>query len=196
MKSLAPFAFALFASCAVNDAPATSSASSAVSVLGTDVLTSENWFARDTHTIDDVWPAGQGITSTQILVRKGPCRNDPNNDCTSPNAVQTFMAVVVWNHSTVGHIYWVTKGTDGSDFHNLVDNALGTRCNTNPDHGGGWDGSPYVGTPPAPHPNVNGWAFDVDTTFNQNAKDAAAQLDAWTGPQSVFANYVVPPPKQ
>src|SRR5262245_33451397 len=106
MKSLATLALALFASCAVNDAPPTSSVAS--SVLGTDVLTSENWFARDTHTIDDLWPAGQGINSMQVLVRKGPCRNDDaNNDCMGPYAVQTFMAVVVWNHNTVGHIYWV-----------------------------------------------------------------------------------------
>lgn len=189
MKSLVPLACALFASCVMNDAPTTSTATS--TLLGTDSNTSEDWHAGK-ETADAFWPTGQGITSTQVLIRKGPCRNDPNGDCTSQGAIQTFMAVVVWNHSTVGHIYWVNKGSDGSDFHTLLDNTIGTRCNTNPDHNGGWDGGPYTGSPPVPHPNVTGgnWIFTLDSTFLQNAKDAAAALDNATGPQSPFSTYV------
>jgi hypothetical protein len=178
MKRLVPLALALAASCAVTDTPRTSSVTSALLV---DATRSEDWYAGK-QTIDDLWPSNQGITSMQILTRRGPDRTD---------GTKTFIAVVVWNHDTVGHIYWVSRGTDGSDFSSLRDNTLATRCNSNPDHDGGSDGTPYAGTPPVPHPNVSGYlSFTVDATFLQNAKDAAVALDNATGPSSAFVTYV------
>jgi hypothetical protein len=182
MKSLVPLALALFASCAVNDAPPTSTATTALSTnggasVGTDVNYSVDW--SDKFTSEDLWPTNAGITSTQVLIRKGQDRAD---------GTHTFIAVVVWNHTTVGHIYWVNRGTDGSNFHTLLDNTIGARCNNAPDHGGGGDGVPVGGTPPIPRPNVS--YFTVDATFLQNAKDAALALDNATGPQSAFVTYV------
>jgi hypothetical protein len=182
MKSLALLAFALFAGCAVNE-PATSSATSAASnppPIGPDATQSEDWQAGK-QTIDDLWPiTSPAITSMRILTRKGPDRGD---------GTKTFLAVVVWNHTTVGHVYWVNRGSVGADFSNLRDNTLATRCNSNPDNGGGQDGAPVAGPTPTPHPNVNGPYLAFDPTFLQNAKDAAAAVDTWTGPQSVFVTY-------
>src|SRR4029077_5313840 len=66
----------------------------------TDHTTSEPWTAS--LGAEDLWPTNCGITSAQILKRKGP---------TNPiNNADTFIAFVVWNDSIVGHIYTVDIG--------------------------------------------------------------------------------------
>jgi hypothetical protein len=95
----------------------------------------------------DIWPTGQGIISTQIMIRKGP----------DSRAGATFIAFVIWNGSFVGKIFRVHVGADGADFHTTVANITSTRTFGFPDHSTSSGGNPTGGSgTPLPHPNVDG----------------------------------------
>jgi hypothetical protein len=164
MKTLASFAFLIFAGCAVTDStPATSTVQSGL----TEKNYSEDWNQK--LTIDDLWPTGVGITSTQVLYRSGPDRAD---------GTHTFIAFIVWNHNTVGHAYVVNRGADGSDMHAQYENMVATRTGSAPDHNVGGNGGTSGGVTPAPHPQVVGNPIIFSTTYLNLIKSTAASIDA------------------
>lgn len=163
MKSVGLLGIVLFgAACMGSDEPQTSTTTSAL----TERSSSEPWDTK--NTVDDIWP--DGANQCQVLYRKGPAYN----------GAASFLAFVVWNHNTVGHVYWIPVGPLGTDFKSTFNTAFSQRTNTpnNPlgDHWGGGTGGGGVGTPPAPHPQVNDPLVFSNAYLNA-AKTAAAAID-------------------
>lgn len=125
----------------------------------------------------DIWPAGQGITSTQIMMKKGP----------DSSAGPTFIAFVVWNGNFVGKIFRVHLGADGADFAATSHNITATRTNGFPDHTTSSGGNPTAGSgTPLPHPNVDG-SIHYTATFLNNVKTNASIILNATGDFINFA---------
>ena len=140
--------------------------STATSELNIGTMT-ETWDTKSTTKIDTLWPTT--THSTQLIMRVGPDKfGNP-----------AFLAFVVWDHTTVGHVYWVTIGDEGADLKQAWENAFALRTNTHPanfDRWGGGNGGGGTGTPPTPHPNVD--SFFVGGTWLSHARTTAADLDA------------------
>jgi len=178
MKSVGLVGIAFVAGCMSEEpSPQLSTTSSALS----DATVTEGWDSMDKRTdaekVAALWPST--ATTAQILYRQGP----------PLLGAKAFLAFVVWDHTTVGHVYWVAIGNDGADLKNMWDKAFAQRTNTQSapaflDHWGGGTGGGGVGTPPTPHPNVS--QFPISSTWAQQAKSAAAAIDA---ADSQFAQY-------
>lgn len=174
MKTVALIALSLFTACAAPDGATTSSTEQGVTVGelgGPDANTSQFWDTSNDGTA--IWPAGTSVTHTQILMRKAP----------TVNGQAYYLAFVVWNHATVGHIYQIPTGsTTGADFMQKWDSAdlnRNTLLENNGifDHGGGTDGSPVSGTgTPTPHPNVYG-QYLFGPSYLSHLKTTAGTLD-------------------
>lgn len=184
MKTVALIALSLFTACAAAPDGSTPTSSTQQDVTswntvyvgtlgGPDANTTSSW---DPSTMDgtDIWPAGLSVTHTQILIRKGPA---------AANGDPQYLAFVVWNHDTIGHIYLIPTGsTIGSDFMHTWQVAFVNRDTTLENnnifyHGGGSDGSPTSGTgTPTPHPNVTG-AYIFGGYYLGSLKTAAGTLD-------------------
>lgn len=170
MKSVGLAGIVFVAGCmSAESSPQLSTTSSAL----TDATMTEGWSATDKRTdaekVNALWPST--ATTAQILYRQGPALGGN----------KAFLAFVVWDHTTVGHVYWIAIGNDGADLKNMWDKAFSSRTNAQNgpaflDHWGGGTGGGGVGTPPTPHPNVS--QFPVSATWIQEAKSAAASIDA------------------
>ena len=157
MRQVALLSFVALASCV---APQLDTASQSISVP--EATDSVFWNPR-INVGSDIWPAGQGITSTQIMMKKGP----------DSSAGPTFIAFVIWNGNFVGKIFRVHLGADGADFAGTSHNINATRVNASPDHSTSSGGNPIAGSgTPLPHPNVDG-AIHYSTTFLNNVKTNA-----------------------
>ena len=180
MKSVGLVGIVMVAGCmSAEPSPQVSTTSSAL----TDATMTEPWSSTDKRTDADkvaaLWPSG--ATTAQIIYRQGPPIGQLTNTSVQVPGQKAFLAFVVWNHSVVGHVYWVAIGPDGADLKNMWDKAFSQRTNVQSgpaflDHWGGGTGGGGVGTPPTPHPNVDG--FPISATWNQAAKDAAAAIDS------------------
>jgi hypothetical protein len=161
--------------CTMADSPESTESTATSEINGG--LTTEGWDieAKPADKVNAVWPAS--ATRAQILYRGGPDKfGNP-----------AFLAFVVWDHTTVGHVYWIEMGNYGTDFKQNWDNAFAQRTNNEPnlfDHWGGANGGGALGNPPMPHPQVD--SFVVSAAWLQNAKDAAASIDA---ADHTFAQY-------
>lgn len=155
------------ASCAISTEPQTSSEESAVILLPPS-KTTQSWSLKSDY--DAIWPTGQGIDTTYVLIKKGyPAQNgDP----------ATFLAFVVWDNNTLGHVYQVHYGTEGQDFRETVAGALAVRTANNLDHSGGSTGSGEGGTViPRPHPSGGDPQVIVSPQEVLNALNTSAALD-------------------
>jgi hypothetical protein len=94
-----------------------------------------------------LWPAGQGITSMQVLLRKGP----------RGSAGETFLAFVVWNGQTVGRILRAPVSTrSGAHLRATIGNISTARTITFGDGSASSAGNISGGKPvPEPGPNVD-----------------------------------------
>jgi hypothetical protein len=156
MKAVATSLVLVLASCAMGSEPdtATTQDNAIVTRALPEVDTSCQWvpgkncygLANDGN---NIWPAGMGITSVQVLVRGGPTRLEGRQ--------QTFLAFVVWNSTTVGRIFRIDLGTTAEqDWNAALHNIVAGRTLNLFDSQAGSQGS-TVGTPtPPPHPNVVG----------------------------------------
>jgi hypothetical protein len=114
-----------------------------------------------------IWPANAGITSTIVLYRKGP------DGSTGP----TFLAFVVWNQSTVGHILRSTFGRNGTHLRTTISNISAARTFGAPDNNQGSAGNSTVGNPPSPGPHIDD-PIQVSQRFLDAAKVAARNINA------------------
>jgi hypothetical protein len=154
----------LVAGCvATPDGPATQSVQSAIS----SPVTSEGWSAGK-QDINDIWPANSGITSCYTLMKPG---------YTLADGTRTFFAIVVWNTSTIGHVYYIHAGTDGQDFRNIVNQANATRTFGFSSRAAGLAGNADNNVPPIPRPHIGGDGWSVSAAELNNALDAAIQID-------------------
>ncbi|MGE5183153.1 MAG: hypothetical protein ACM31C_13875 [Acidobacteriota bacterium] len=151
-------------------------------VGGGDANTTQFWDPNK-GSAEDLWPSDQQIWAANVLIRKAPDIPPPPSSTNGVSA-PAFLAVVVWNHATVGRIYWIPFGSTGTDFHHTWDSTLALRTNNAPNNGGGSDGSPIAGSgSPTPHPNVDqygnfiNWYLRFLDGFVANAKTAAYQVD-------------------
>jgi len=164
MKRSAVLGMVFVAGCVAAEPTTESTTTSAI----TTSITTEAWdpSAKSADKTDALWPTS--AHTTQILYRVGPDKfGNP-----------AFLAFVVWNHTTVGHVYWIEIGSVGTDFKQSWDNAFASRTNTQPplfDRYGGSTGGGGVGTPPMPHPNVSN--FVISGAWLDQAKTAAGALD-------------------
>jgi hypothetical protein len=106
---------------------------------------------------NNIWPTGVGITSVQVLIRRGPTRLSGSQ--------QTFLAFVIWNKTTIGRIFRVDIGSDGVNWRETLSNVTASRTFGNPDFSTGTTGTASGGpvNPPTPHVNIeNQITFDDD----------------------------------
>lgn len=148
-------------------------------ILGPDATLTETW-TPGKMVANDIWPNPGTVTTTQILYRKAPqycVSNDDICNATHGTLVNGYFAFVVWNHTTLGHVYFLPENATGSDFKNFVNQTFATRTNAYADRTNGSTGSPGGGgggTRPPPRPNV----YPVTPAIAAAAKNAAAQIDA------------------
>jgi hypothetical protein len=118
---------------------------------------------------NDIWPSGQGITTTQVMIRKGP----------DSSAGATFIAFVIWNGNFVGKIFRVHVGSDGTDFHQVLANITSARTFGFPDHNSTSTGNVTSGSgTPLPHPNVDGTVHYTPSELGNVKTNAAVILNA------------------
>jgi hypothetical protein len=118
-----------------------------------------------TSTGNDIWPSDLPITTTSVLIRKGPDNTDG----------ATFLAFVVWNGNVVGKIFRVQVGNGGADFRSTVNSINATRTFGIPDRASSSSGNAGTGgVTPLPHPNVDG-PIAFSATFLHQVK-LSAQL--------------------
>jgi hypothetical protein len=203
MKALAPLAIilssgsiaGLISGCVAE--PQTESSSSDLSLtnlpgvnlfptVGPDASESQAWVAGRMG-VDTLWPTGVGIVTMQALMRKGPDINCAVADTGASTCQHTFVAFVVWNHATVGKIFWIPEGPTGADFKQNLDLTFAQRTNPYQFRWAGGTGGGGAGTPPTPHPNVAG---DIVVSFSPTylgvVKTAAGQID---GADIAFTQY-------
>lgn len=172
MKTVAVFATTLFAlsiaSCAdpIGDGatePTSTTTEAATSCKLVDATTSEFW--STSNGAAELWPAGCGITSTNVFIRKA----------VDLDGAPAFLASVVWNDSVVGHVYWIPVGSLGLDFHETLAETRGARTNNQPTFSYGEGGGPDGGNPLSPgHPHVDGYL--LDPTFIADLKGFSTRL--------------------
>jgi hypothetical protein len=144
-----------------------------------EVNTSVAWEPGKTDG-NDIWPTGQGITTTQVMIKGGP------DSTTGP----TFIAFVVWNGNFVGKIFRVHAGSDGVDFRQVVAGINATRTFGFPDREGSSTGNGTNGpVTPLPHPNVDG-AITFPPAYLNNVKTNALIIH---GATADFLNYAGAP---
>jgi hypothetical protein len=118
---------------------------------------------------NDIWPSDQAITTTQVMIRKGPMSS----------AGATFIAFVIWNGNFVGKIFRVHVGSDGADFHQALANITNARTFGLPDHNISSTGNVTSGSgTPLPHPNVDGAVHYTASELGNVKMNAQIILDA------------------
>ena len=117
---------------------------------------------------NNIWPLEGRITSLQILLRGGPDRAE--------HRIQTFLAFVVWNRTTVGRIYRVDFGAAGADFRAVSSNIIAGRTSSLPDTSAGSSGTGLGSPAPAPHPNVEG-PLEFTDTYLKSVAAVAGDID-------------------
>jgi hypothetical protein len=154
MKAVATLFVLVLASCAVSNDPDTSSVEEhATTRVLPQVNTSCQWTARGTcyglpNDGNNIWPAGMGITSVQVLLRAGPDRLEHKQ--------QTFLAFVIWNSTAVGRIFRIDLGSsDAADWRANLDGIVAGRTFNIFDSQAGSAGSTVGGPGPIPHPNID-----------------------------------------
>lgn len=152
----APLFLLALASCAIAGDPETSvteSKATTATVAGLPAVnTSCRWVPGGTcygvaNDGNSIWPTGMGITSVQVLTRRGPTRLSGTQ--------QTALAFVIWNSTTVGRIFRIDIGPDGVNWREVLSNITASRTFGNPDFGTGSTGTASGGPVNPPHPNVN-----------------------------------------
>lgn len=139
---------------------------------------SELWVPK-LNSGNDIWPAGQGITSTQVMIKKGP----------ASSAGPTFIAFVIWNGNFVGRIFRVHNGSDGADFHQAAAGIGTVRTVNFPDNSNSSTGNVTGGSgTPLPHPNVDGTIHYLPSSLTNVKTSAMAILTATNN----FVNFVEP----
>jgi hypothetical protein len=114
-----------------------------------------------------LWPADAGITSVQVLLRKGP----------QGTAGPTFLAFVVWNDSVVGRILRApTAGRAGTHLRASINNIIAGRTTGAPDTSAGSSGNVSGGkSPPVPGPHIDD-AIQFSPGYLTAAKNAARAI--------------------
>jgi hypothetical protein len=119
---------------------------------------------------EEVWPTGQGITSVQVIYKRGPERS----------LGPTYFAFVVWNGTTIGKIYCAYLGPIGADLRRNLSDTTATRTVNAPSFTasstGSGSGGPII---PTPHPNVDG-EFAFSSTYLDNLKQTALAIRVTT----------------
>ncbi len=174
MRVAVPLLCVVLASCVVNTDPQTSTEASALTEahqsvawepdLGCGPVTRPAVVSCDANFL---WPPNQGITSAQVLLRKGPNGSDG----------PTFLAFVVWNRSTVGRIIRATVGRKGNDLRAVLSDALATRTYGFPDNTAGSTGNASGGKIPTPGPHIDD-PLEFSTTYLAAARAAARAIHA------------------
>jgi hypothetical protein len=191
MKTMALFVIVLGASCTTAESDtSTETADLSVNTAQIPDITTESWDPnlKDSEKLEALWDPS--VTAAQLLLREGPdlYTYNSNTGVWTPHAA--YLAFVVWDHTTVKHVYWIIKNSAvGVDFTQSWQNALATRTLAynaqNPFfHWAGGNGGGGVGPQPSPHPNVAN--FVIHATWQQNAINAAAAFDQT---ETTFAAY-------
>jgi hypothetical protein len=176
MKAVATLLVLVLASCAMGSEPDTATTQDNATVIRVlpQVDTSCQWVAGRScygqpNDGNNIWPAGMGITTLQVLVRGGPTRFDGKQP--------TFLAFVVWNSTAVGRIFRIDLGTDDeADWHARLDGIVAGRTISLFDSEAGSQGS-TVGSPtPPPHPNVIG-PITFDSSYLDVVRRTAGVID-------------------
>lgn len=109
---------------------------------------------------EEVWPTGQGITSVQVIYKRGPQRS----------LGPTYFAFIVWNGTTIGKIFCAYLGPAGSDLRRNISDTTATRTANvstfTASSTGGGSGGRII---PTPHPNVDG-EFVFSPSYLHNLK--------------------------
>ena len=182
MRAAVPLLCIVLTSCVVNTDPQTSTEASAL----TEASESVAWepelgcgptIRRAAVACDGnfLWPANQGITSVQVLLRKGPNGSDG----------ATYLAFVVWNRSIVGRIIRATVGRKGTDLRAVISNITATRTLGLPDHDAGSTGNVSGGKIPTPGPHIDD-PLEFSPAYLAAARAAARAINAAT---DAFNNY-------
>lgn len=177
MKAAVALALLVAAGCAAGSEPETATADEAISILPLlpQVNTSCLWIPGKTcygmpNDGENIWPAGLGITSVQVLTRSGPDRIDSTH--------HTFLAFVVWNRSIVGRIFRVDFGANAANWRAELGNITATRTFSGPDNNTGSTGSAVAGPVNPPHPNVVDGPITFDTGYLDAVKRYASVIDS------------------
>lgn len=155
MKAAATLLVLVLASCAMASEPETSTTEDNATVIRVlpQVNTSCQWVRGGTcygmpNDGNNIWPSGLGITHVQILLRGGPDRLD--------HKLQTYLAFVVWNRTTVGRIFRIDLNTPSDEYwHVTANDIVAGRTISIFDSSATSTGSPLANPNPPPHPNVN-----------------------------------------
>lgn len=122
------------------------------------------------YSADEVWPTGQGITSVQVIYKRGPQRS----------LGPTYFAFIVWNGTTVGKIFCAYLGPSGAELRRNISDTTATRTANAPSFTtsstGGGSGGTII---PTPHPNVDG-EFQFSQTYLDNLKQTATAIRVTT----------------
>lgn len=181
MKAAVTLLALLFAACEMDSPPETATVEQHATTITRalpEVNTTCQWVTRGTcygqvNDGNNLWPAGMGITSVQVLVRSGPDRLEHKQP--------TFLAFVVWNSTAIGRIFRLDLGSaDAANWRATLDNIVAVRTTNLPDTQAGSTGSTIGGPGPIPHPNVDGF-ITVDAPYlDVVRKQATAINDATT----------------
>jgi hypothetical protein len=115
---------------------------------------------------DEVWPTGQGITSVQVIYKRGPVRS----------LGPTYFAFIIWNGNRVGKIFSAYLGPIGADLRRNLSDTTATRTANVSAFQASSTGSGGAGPiVPTPHPNVDG-DFQFSQTYLNNLKQTAQIL--------------------
>jgi len=147
----------LGAGCAMESAPELPQTSETSGAITSQMLT-EFWGPEKTD-VNGIWPLNQGITSTYVMLKGAPPDVNGNGQ---------FFGFVIWNNTTVGHVYRVRRGNDGGNFRATVNQAM-MRTNNHFDWDAGTAGSVEIPPPPRPGPNGDG-DFMIFPSELDNAK--------------------------
>lgn len=180
MKPVATLLVLVLASCTLGNDPETGSVEEHATITRVlpQVTTSCQWTARGTcygqvNDGNNIWPAGMGITSVQILLRAGPDRLDHKQ--------QTFLAFVVWNATAVGRIFRIDLGTaDEADWRVTLGNIVAGRTLNIFDSQVSSAGSTVGGPGPIPHPNIDDILVFPSTYLDVVRRQATIINDATT----------------
>lgn len=139
-------------------------------VANPDVSVSKT-YVMGKYDAEEVWPTNQGITSVQVIYKRGPVRS----------LGPTYFAFIIWNGNHVGKIYSAYLGPIGADLRRNISDTTATRTanvsafQTSTTGSGG--AGPVV---PTPHPNLDG-EFQFSQTYLNNLKqNAQALIDTTT----------------
>ncbi len=165
MKSLA---LVISATACMTPADTTESAlTSAVTTVdaGTEGMSTEGWNMNLSAEAKAaaLWPSD--VQTAQLIFRPGPDKlGNPAS-----------LVFVVWDHATVGQVYWVEVGNPEADMRTIWSTAVYDHTSNDPAHHDYWslgNGGGDGGKPPVPHPNVT--SFVVSPKWLSNARVAAS----------------------